>query len=172
MKRVKLDRIDLRILQSLQQDGRMTNVELAKRAGISAPPCLRRVKALEESGFIQSYHANLAADQLGYGVTIFTQASLNSHHDSELNAFAATVQGWPMVRECYVVTGESAVLMKVVAESWESYQKFLTNTVMADARVTQVKSTLVIKMLKHEAGIPISETPTKGKAGKKVSEAI
>lgn len=170
MKRVKLDRIDLRILQSLQQDGRMTNVELAKKAGISAPPCLRRVKALEEAGFIKSYHANLAADLLGYGVTIFTQVNLNSHHESDLNAFGALVQTWPMVRECYLVTGESSALLKVVAESWESYQKFLTTTVMAAPRVTQTKSTLIIKTLKNEFGIPLAaEAPAKAKTGKRGS---
>ncbi|MBP7253317.1 MAG: Lrp/AsnC family transcriptional regulator [Alphaproteobacteria bacterium] len=168
MKRVKLDRIDLRILQTLQQDGRMTNVELAKKAGISAPPCLRRVKALEDAGFIKSYHANLAADLLGYGVTIFTQVNLNSHHETDLNAFGALVQTWPMVRECYLVTGESSAFLKVVAESWESYQKFLTTTVMTAPRVTQTKSTLIIKTLKNEYGIPLAaEAPAKAKAGKR-----
>lgn len=166
MKQVKLDRIDMRILQSLQQDGRMTNVELAKRAGISAPPCLRRVKALEQAGFIRSYHANLAAELLGFGVTIFTHVNLDSHHESDLNAFGQLVQQWPLVRECYLVTGESSALMKVVAESWESYQKFLTNIVMAAPRVTQVKSILIIKTMKHEPGIPIGDTPVK-KPGKR-----
>lgn len=161
MKRVKLDRIDMRILQSLQEDGRMTNVELAKRAGISAPPCLRRVKALEDAGFIKSYHADLAADKLGYGVTIYTQVNLSSHHDSELEEFGKLVRSWPMVRECYLVTGEGDVLLKVVAESWESYQKFLTTQLMAASRVTQVKSTLIIKTQKFEPGVPVSEPAIK-----------
>jgi DNA-binding Lrp family transcriptional regulator len=166
MKQVKLDRIDMKILQALQQDGRMTNVDLAERAGISAPPCLRRVKALEQAGFIKSYHAHLAAEMLGFGVTIFTHVSLDSHHETDLQAFGELVKQWPLVRECYIVTGESSALMKVVAESWESYQKFLTNTVMAAPRVTQVKSTLIIKTIKQEAGIPLDDLvnpKTKGK---------
>ena len=161
MKRVKLDRIDLRILQSLQEDGRMTNVDLAKIVGISAPPCLRRVKALEESGFIKNYHAELAADKLGYGVTIYTQVNLNSHHDADLDEFSRLVKTWPMVRESYLVTGEGDVLLKVVAESWESYQRFLTTQLMAAPRVTQVKSTLIIKTHKYEPGIPVNETAIK-----------
>ncbi len=161
MKRVKLDRIDLKILQFLQEDGRMTNVELAKRVGISAPPCLRRVNALEEAGFIKSYHADLAADKLGYGVTIHTQVNLNSHTTADWQEFDKLVQTWPMVRESYMVTGDCDVVMKVVAESWESYQKFLTTQVMAAPHVTQVKSTLIIKVLKLETGVPVSEASIK-----------
>ena len=76
MRRIKLDPIDRRILQSLQAEGRITNVELARRAGISAPPCLRRVRALEEAGIIRGYHADLAPEALGYGVTVFAQVGL------------------------------------------------------------------------------------------------
>ncbi|MGB4100651.1 MAG: Lrp/AsnC family transcriptional regulator [Alphaproteobacteria bacterium] len=165
MKRVKLDRIDLKILQCLQQDGRMTNVDLAKKAGISAPPCLRRVKALEDSGFIKSYHANLAADKLGYGVTILTQVNLSSHNTADWEEFEKLVQTWPMVRESYMVTGDCDVVMKVVAESWESYQKFLTTQVMATPRVTQVKSTLIIKVQKSEPGVPVADVSIKALKG-------
>lgn len=163
MKRVKLDRIDMRILQTLQEQGRITNVELAKKAGISAPPCLRRVKALEEAGFIKSYHAELAAEKLGYGITVFTQVNLSSHYDSDLDEFRALIKSWPMVRECYLVTGDCDALLKVVAESWENYQKFLTAQLMTAPRVTQVKSTLTLKVEKYEPGIPMSESALKGK---------
>jgi DNA-binding Lrp family transcriptional regulator len=167
MKHVKLDRIDMRILQTLQQEGRITNVELAKRAGISAPPCLRRVKALEQAGFIKSYHADLSAELLNFGVTIFTHVNLDSHHEGDLNAFGELVKSWAMVRECYIVTGESSALLKVVAESWETYQHFITTSLMAAPRVTQVKSTLIIKTMKHQPGIPLGDTISKPKvAGK------
>jgi DNA-binding Lrp family transcriptional regulator len=100
---------------------------------------------------------------LGCGVTIFTHVNLDSHHEGDLNAFGELVQQWPLVRECYLVTGESSAFMKVVAESWESYQKFLTNTVMAAPRVTQVKSTLIIKTMKNVVGIPLGDSVPKPK---------
>src|SRR5579863_7751554 len=105
MKHVKLDTIDRLILRELQEDGRMTNVELAKHVGISAPPCLRRVRALEEAGFIRGYHADVASDKLGFGITVFTQVSLANHGESDVQNFAKLVESWPQVRECYMMTG-------------------------------------------------------------------
>src|ERR1700745_1648397 len=125
MRRVKLDRIDRRILRDLQANGRMTNVELARRAGISAPPCLRRVRALEESGYIRGYHADVAADKLGYGITVFTLVSLTNHTETDLQNFAKLVETWPQVRESYMMTGDSDFLIKIVEEDWESFQNFL-----------------------------------------------
>jgi len=114
MSRVKLDRIDRRILSDLQEHGRMTNVELAKRAGISAPPCLRRVRALEKSGFIRGYHADLHAEQLGYSVTVFALVGLTSQAEADLKGFEALVGSWPQVRECHMLAGESDFLLKIV----------------------------------------------------------
>src|ERR1700756_2375250 len=99
MHRVKLDRIDRRILRDLQSDGRMTNVELAKRAGISAPPCLRRVRALEESGYIRGYHPDINPEALGFGVTVFAQVGLASQAEADLKAFEELMLEWPEVRE-------------------------------------------------------------------------
>src|ERR671912_2198013 len=107
MRRVKLDRIDRRILRDLQADGRMTNVELARRAGISAPPCLRRVRALEESGYIRGYHADINPEALGFGVTIFAQVGLASQAEADLKAFEELVRSWPEVRECHMLAGET-----------------------------------------------------------------
>ena len=90
MRRIRLDGIDRRILQELQADGRMTNVELAKRVGITAPPCLRRVRALEEAGLIRGYHASLAPEALGFPVTVFAQVGLASQAESDLTAFSET----------------------------------------------------------------------------------
>src|SRR5260221_3159546 len=98
MRRVKLARIDRRILRDLQANGRITNVELARRAGISAPPCLRRVRALEKAGFIRGYHADISAEALGYGVTVFAQVGLSSQAESDLKGFQDLVRGWPQVR--------------------------------------------------------------------------
>src|SRR5271154_3368742 len=99
MQRTKLDRVDRRILDDLQTDGRMTNVELARRAGISAPPCLRRVRALEEGGFIKGYHAQVDPQALGFNVTVFAQVGLNSQAEPDLKAFEDLVKSWPEVRE-------------------------------------------------------------------------
>lgn len=153
--RVKLDQIDRRILHDLQSDGRITNVELARRAGISAPPCLRRVRALEEAGFIQGYHADLDARALGYNVTVFASVGLKSQADSDLDAFENLVRSWPEVRECHMLVGEIDFLLKVVAPDWEEYQNFLTNKLTAADNVSHVKSALSVRATKHAPGVPI-----------------
>lgn len=155
MQRVKLDRIDRRILRDLQDDGRMTNVELARRAGISAPPCLRRVRALEEAGFIRGYHADVDSQALGYAVTIFAQVGLNSQAEADLRAFEAMVNSWEQVRECHMLAGETDFLLKVVAKNWDDYQRFLTSRLTAAPNVAHVKSALAIRTAKHKPGVPI-----------------
>ena len=155
MARVKLDAIDRRILHDLQADGRMTNVELARRAGISAPPCLRRVRVLEEAGYIRGYHAELEPKHLGFNVTVFAQVGLTSQAEPDLEAFEALVRGWPEVRECHMLAGETDFLLKVVAEDWDSYQRFLTSQLTAAPNVSHVKSALSIRASKSEPGVPI-----------------
>ena len=126
MRRTKLDRIDRRILQELQAEGRITNVELARRAGISAPPCLRRVRALEAAGIIRGYHAALAPEALGYGITVFALVGLSSQAEADLVAFEHLIAGWPEVREAHMLAGEADFLLKIVATDWDSYQRFLS----------------------------------------------
>jgi DNA-binding Lrp family transcriptional regulator len=159
MRRVKLDRIDRRILRDLQDNGRMTNVELARRAGISAPPCLRRVRALEEAGYIRGYHAEVAPEALGYGVCVFAQVGLSSQAEADLKAFEALIDEWPLVRECHMLAGEFDFLLKVVAEDWDAYQRFLTTQLTAAPQVAHVKSALAIRSSKLEPGVPISDEP-------------
>ena len=156
--RVKLDDIDRRILHDLQEDGRITNVELARRAGISAPPCLRRVRALEEAGYIKGYHADLAHKALGFNVTVFAYVGLSSQAEADLEAFEALVGGWPEVRECHMLAGDVDFQLKVVAADWDAYQEFLTTKLTAAPNVSQVKSALSIRMSKRLAGVPI-ESP-------------
>ncbi len=155
MQRVKLDRVDRRILADLQTDGRMTNVDLARRAGISAPPCLRRVRALEESGTIRGYHADIDPAALGYNVTIFAHVGLNSQAESDLKAFETMVGAWPEVRECHMLAGETDFILKVVARDWDAYQRFLTQRLTAAPNVTHVKSALAVRQCKHQPGVPI-----------------
>jgi DNA-binding Lrp family transcriptional regulator len=155
MRRIKLDRIDRRILRDLQDDGRMTNVELARRAGISAPPCLRRVRALEEAGYIKGYHAAIEPDALGYGVTVFAHVGLVSQAEGDLKAFEDLVGGWPEVREAHMLAGETDFLLKVVAIDWDSYHKFLTTKLTTAPNVSHVKSALAIRSSKYAVGVPI-----------------
>ncbi|GAA0579073.1 Lrp/AsnC family transcriptional regulator [Caenispirillum bisanense] len=155
MQRVKLDRIDRRILSDLQADGRMTNVELARRAGISAPPCLRRVRALEEAGYIRGYHADIDPAALGYHVTVFAHVGLNSQAEADLRAFEGLVNQWPEVRECHMLAGETDFLLKVVAHDWDDYQRFLTTRLTAAPNVAHVKSALAIRTGKQQPGVPI-----------------
>jgi len=155
MQRVKLDKIDLHILRDLQADGRITNVELARRAGISAPPCLRRVRALEEAGFVRGYHADLEPRALGFNVTVYAQVGLSSQAEHDLEAFEALVETWPEVRECHMLAGETDFLLKVVAEDWDSYQTFLTTRLTAAPNVSHVKSALSIRTSKMRPGVPI-----------------
>ncbi|NJO55324.1 MAG: Lrp/AsnC family transcriptional regulator [Rhodospirillales bacterium] len=155
MRRIKLDKIDQRLLHDLQADGRITNVELARRAGISAPPCLRRVRALEESGYVRGYYADLEPKALGFNVTVFAQVGLSSQAEVDLQAFEALVASWPEVRECYMLAGETDFLLKIVAEDWTAYEKFLTTQLTAAPNVTHVKSALSIRVSKFQPGVPI-----------------
>ncbi len=155
MRRVKLDRTDRHILSDLQTNGRMTNVELARRAGISAPPCLRRIRALEEVGYIRGYHAEVNAAALGFGITVFAQVGLDSQAEADLKAFEELVEGWPEVRECHMLAGEVDFMLKIVAEDWDAYQRFLTSRLVAAPNVAHVKSALAIRASKWLPGVPI-----------------
>ncbi len=155
MRRIKLDKIDRRILRDLQANGRMTNVDLAERAGISAPPCLRRVRALEEAGFIRGYHADVNPEALGFGVTVFAQVGLGSQAEPDLKAFEALTLTWPEVREAHMLAGETDFLLKIVATDWDSYQRFVTTKLTAAPNVVHVRSALAIRTSKYEPGVPI-----------------
>jgi len=155
MVRVKLDAVDRKILSLLQSEGRITNVELADRVGITAPPCLRRVRALEQEGYIKGYHADLEQEALGYGLTVFAMVGLHSQAESDLQAFEAKVQGWPLVRECFMLNGEIDFILKIVAEDLGSFQHFLTGELTPAPNVASVKTSLTIRTSKHQPGVPL-----------------
>jgi len=155
MARVKLDRIDIRILRDLQENGRITNVELARRAGISPPPCLRRVRQLEDAGCIRGYHAELNPEALGFGVSVFAHVGLHSQAEADLTAFETLVASWPEVRECHMLAGEMDFLLRIAAEDWDAYQRFLTTRLTAAPNVRVVKSALAIRSAKRLPGVPI-----------------
>lgn len=150
----KLDEIDRKILAELQADGRMTNVELAKRVGISAPPCLRRVRTLEESGYIRGYHAEVEARALGFEVQVFAMVGLQSQAETDLSAFERRCRDWPLVRECHMLNGEVDFILKCVAPDLSSFQTFLTGELTSAENVASVKTSLVIRGAKDEPGVP------------------
>ena len=155
MPSVKLDPIDRKILAELQADGRMTNVELSKRVGISAPPCLRRVRALEEAGYIEGYHADVNARRLGFDVTVFAMIGLASQAESDLVAFERRAAAWPLVRECHMLNGEIDFILRCVAPDLGTFQDFLTHELTAAPNVASVKTRLLIRSSKRAAGVPI-----------------
>jgi len=138
-----LDEIDLKILSEIQADGRITNVELAKRVGISPPPCLRRVRALEEAGYIQGYRGLLDPRRLGFDVTVFASVHLSSQADADLRAFEEFVRAEPLVRECWMLSGEVDFILKCVAPDMATFQKFVTHLTAAP-HVRNVRTSLVL----------------------------
>jgi DNA-binding Lrp family transcriptional regulator len=150
----RLDPIDRKILAELQADGRMTNVELAKRVGISAPPCLRRVRTLEEQGFIRGYHAEVDARELGFEVQVFAMVGLSSQAEADLSAFEERCRGWSLIRECHMLNGEVDFMLKCVAPDLSSFQKFLTGELLTASNVASVKTSLVIRNAKDDPGVP------------------
>ena len=151
----KLDEIDRHILAELQADGRMTNVELARRVGISAPPCLRRVRALEEAGIITGYRALLDAKALGQDVMAFAMVGLTSQAEADLAAFTRKVEGWPIVRESYMLSGEVDFLLKCVAPDLGTFQSFVIDELTAAPNVDSVRTTLIIRQTKNAPLVPI-----------------
>ncbi len=154
MQRVKLDRIDRHILRDLQDNGRMTNVELSNRAGISAPPCLRRVRALEEAGYIKGYHAELAGELLDFRETFFALVGLDSQSQTVLMAFEEHMDNWPEVRKCHMIRGGGDFLLKVVARD-KAHRDALTMGITAAPHVTTVTTFETIRTSKDVPGVPI-----------------
>lgn len=150
----KLDPIDRQILAELQADGRITNVELAKRVGISAPPCLRRVRTLEEAGYITGYHADIKAPEMGFDVQVFAMVRLHSQAENDLIAFESRCRAWPLIRECHMLNGEIDFILKCVAPDLPTFQNFLTSELLRAQNVATVKTSLVIRCAKDVPGIP------------------
>ena len=150
----KLDKIDRKILSELQSDGRMTNVDLAKKVGISAPPCLRRVRSLEEGGYIKGYHAIIENSALGFQVKVFAMVGLVSQAESDLSAFEEKCNKWPLVRECHMLNGEVDFILICVSPDLSTFQSFLTEELTAAENVASVKTSLVIRGSKEETGVP------------------
>jgi len=150
-----LDTIDRKLLSELQSEGRVTNVDLASRVGLTAPPCLRRVRALEEDGVIRGYHADLDASKLGFAITVFAMVSLRSQAEEDLRGFEEHIMTLPEVRECHMLNGEIDFILKIVSRDLQSFQEFLTSSLTPAPNVASVKTSLTIRTAKHEPGVPL-----------------
>ena len=153
---LRLDAVDRRIVRELMSDGALTNVALAKRVGLSAPPCLRRVRALEDAGVIQGYTALIDEKALGFELTAFALVGLHNQAEQDLRSFENRVLGWPMVREAYMLSGESDYILKCVAPDLTAFQDFVLKELTAAPNVASVKTNLAIRRAKLAPGVPMS----------------
>jgi DNA-binding Lrp family transcriptional regulator len=149
------DTIDWKILRELQREGRMTNVQLADKVGLSPPPTLRRVQALEEAGFITGYRATLDRAKLDYGVKLFAAIGLRSQAQSEMEAFERRAKTWPIVRECYAVSGAADFMLVCVARDLNAMQAFVTGALSKAPNVESVKTSLILHVAKDEPEVPL-----------------
>ena len=150
-----LDEIDMRLLAELQDEGRITNVELAQRVGLTAPPCLRRVRALEEAGVIRGYHAELDPSRLGFALTVFAMVSLKSQAEADLREFEQAMRDLPEVREVHMLNGEIDFILKIVSHDLQSFQEFLTSKLTPAPNVASVKTSLTLRTSKIQPGVPL-----------------
>ena len=151
-----LDDIDWKILRELQREGRISNVELSRRVGISAPPCLRRVKWLEETGIIRGYRAMLNAPALGLDVVAFCLVGLHHQSEAELKAFADQTRNWAIVRQAWMVSGESDFMLHCVARDLAAFQTFVIEELTSTPNVDTVRTALTIRPVKDEGLVSIA----------------
>ena len=150
-----LDTIDWKILKELQREGRISNVALASRIGLSPPPTLRRVQALEKAGFITGYRCQLAGEKLGYGAQMIALVGLKTQAEHEMREFERRVAGWPIVRECYAVSGVADFMLKCVGRDVQSIQSFIMGALAKAPNVESVKTSLILHVAKNEPEVPL-----------------
>ena len=155
MNKKELDLIDKKILRILQDDGRISNLDLSKKIGMSPPPTLRRVRDLERNGYIEGFRANLNHSKLGYDLTVFIFIGLKNQNEEELNKFEKLVWGWEEVRECYMLNGEVDFILKCVAKNMNTFQEFLTNNISSNDNISSIKTAFAIKATKSLGNVPL-----------------
>ncbi|MGE0626227.1 MAG: Lrp/AsnC family transcriptional regulator [Hyphomicrobiaceae bacterium] len=151
----ELDAIDWRILRELQADGRITNVALAARVGVTPPPCLRRVRALEDDGYILGYHADIDERRVGFELVAYAMVGLYSQSEAELRDFENRILSWPLVRDCDYIAGETDYILRCVAPDLPAFQDFVTRELTAAPNVSTVKTFVSIRKAKREPGVPM-----------------
>ena len=150
-----IDIIDKKILRILQDDGRISNLDLSTKIGMSPPPTLRRVRDLEQNGYIDGFRANLNHSKLGYDLTAFIFIGLKNQNEDELNKFEKLVWGWEEVRECYMLNGDVDFILKCVAKNMHLFQEFLTNSISTNANIASIRTAFAIKPTKSLGNVPL-----------------
>lgn len=151
-----LDAIDIRILNALQKNGRITITDLAEQAGLSPSPCLRRVKLLEERGVISGYVAVVDQNVVGLAVNVFASIRLERQREEELERFSQAVSQWPEVMECYLMTGTRDYLMRIVVGSLTEYERFIKDKLSRLEGVASIESSFALSRVKHTTIVPVS----------------
>ena len=169
MRETALDRIDRRILQHLQSNARLTNLELADAVGLSASPCLRRVRGLQDSGVIRSFVTLLDPKLVGLGVSVFVNVRLESQDERTLERFEKGIRNRPEVLECYLMTGDSDYLLRVVCADLEAFERFLMNHLTKVPGIASIRSSFALKQVKYSTALPLEEPgyPTRGRRPKR-----
>lgn len=153
----RLDDIDRRILGELQRDGRLSNVELAARVGLSASPCLARVRRLEREGILKGYVALVSPEALGLAITVFIQVTLERQSERTLEIFETRVRAFPEVMECYLMTGDSDYLLRLVAPDVQALQRFIIQDLTTIPGVANIRSSFALKQVAYRTALPLSE---------------
>lgn len=151
----ELDVFDVRLLECLQGDARISNVALAENVHLSPAPCLRRVRDLEASGVIRSYVTLLDPEALGLAVSVFIQIRLEKQVDSALRTFEKTIEAYPEVMECYLMTGDSDYLLRVVTADLAGLQDFTVERLAKIPNVASIRSSIALKQVKYKTALPI-----------------
>ncbi|SEL66585.1 Lrp/AsnC family transcriptional regulator, leucine-responsive regulatory protein [Xaviernesmea oryzae] len=159
---MRLDGLDRRILAALQEDGRLTNVDLADRIGLSPSPCLRRVRLLESAGVIRGYHAQLDRKEVGLGLTVFVSVKVERHHEEPAALLSDQIRAMPEVVSCHLVSGEADFLLQVVVLDLPAYEQFLVGTLLRMPGVRDIRSNFAIQTVKDQAPLPLVHLPVSG----------
>jgi Lrp/AsnC family leucine-responsive transcriptional regulator len=154
-KELKLDELDKRILVILQKNAKITNAQLSQEIGLSPAPTLERVKKLEQSGLIKSYHAELDTEMLGLGVQMFVQVTLKGHNKQNIDIFMDSIRDIPEVIECHHVTGSADLILKVISRDITSYQKFMLENISEIEVVDNLQSMVILSTMKDSKALPL-----------------
>ncbi len=152
---VRLDEIDRKILRLLQTDCRLTMIEIAERVGLSASPCHRRIKIMEDAGLIKGYVALVDQRRLGLPVSVFVSIKLERQREKDLEAFSKAISRWPEVLECYLMTGHRDYLLRVVVEDLQAYEKFLKQKLTLVPGIASIESSFALDQIKYSIAVPV-----------------
>ena len=155
MMKKNIDNIDLKILRILQDEGRISNLDLSKKIDMTPPPTLRRVRDLEDKGYIDGFRANINPEKLGFDLTAWIFISLKNQNEESLNSFEKLVWGWENIRECYMLNGEIDFILKCVSKNMSEFNNFLTKNITSNDNISSVKTAFMIKNTKKLGTVPI-----------------